>query len=246
LFEVDELERFKAFRWTWLWSLMCWPLWNRLAMYHPISAVRLILFAVLSLACSYLAIAFAWFLWEVVTLSNWLPPAFLGVQLTWSGKFVTPLGVSLLNHWWGTATTPLWVSTSLLQWVLMPVTFFMLPISMRRAKVRRVHLVRGLLYSTGWLYVALSVPGFVSRIESWLEMQRPLGGTSVLFSERPWQVFVFAFGASTVWWAVVAGRYLKLPKAWLVGLVLTLLSSLVSFLVIALLGWWDDYAYDMI
>jgi hypothetical protein len=60
------------------------------------------------------------------------------------------------------------------------------------------------------------------------------------------QVWVLAMLFAWVWWSVVTGRYLRLPRPWLVGLVLSVLSVLLTCLIIFVCGGGPTYVMDTI
>jgi hypothetical protein len=253
LFEVDDKHLLRAYAWTWLWSLLCWPLWNRLELHHPIRAARLMAFACIGIVAWYLAFAVPWFVldnWgmlEALVLHGRLsgPPWQMPGTSAWTFEPLVPLGLLILSDWSDPLVKPMWTLPVLLHWAMMPVTFLFLPQSLRRAKVRKAHLARASVYAIGWMLLAFHLPFLYVVIgEVVWGWSLLIPGFDLVTSQG--QVLVPTFAFSCVWWSVVAGRYLRLPRPWLVGLVLSALSFLLSMLLISLCGGGPTYMMDLV
>lgn len=96
------------------------------------------------------------------------------------------------------------------------VAFAALPISRRRAQVRRRHVVRALIYGTTLLVPAASLvlAGHVTFVSApWLGTPR---GTiaRLLVAAGP----ALLFGGSLVWWLAAVRRYLRMEHHWAIAL----------------------------
>jgi hypothetical protein len=138
-------------------------------------------------------------------LAQWISPNFFG----WNRPDET---LVLLAGWlaWGVGMT-----------LLLPLSFVLMPLSLRKAKVRWSHLVRVAVYS---LFIPVPVLiaaalGFVLAVvvldqPEWIE--RMAGIARYL----PWL-------AVALWWHAATSRYLKIPHAWLTIGMLTLMCLLI-------------------
>ncbi len=127
---------------------------------------------------------------------------------------------------------------------LMPAAFLLLPDTLKRAKVRRVHLVR----IAGWSWVPLPL---LSQVWMWAP-QALFEADNLLFASRwppysegliswdlmswlgevrgPTLLCVFAVWL-VAFWGVACGRYLKLPRPFVISLVMCVVAGLVAVLV---------------
>lgn len=239
LYEVDEKQRVRALLVT-LWRLMlCWPLWNRLKMQHEIRHERIAVVILSCLAMWYLAVAVPWFLF---VNAGAIESLLLKGQISgrWGNSYFdfqqfVPFRSVLSASSWRTLLPSTWFSLAVVQWLLMPICFLLLPISLQKAKVRRVHLLRGIGYSTGWLMLMLHLPALIVlpyTVLRLVQMPNFLAFPSRNFvRQTPWMIAVYCIVLSAIWWSVFAGKYLKLPRPWLIGLVLAIVAALfaVSF-----------------
>lgn len=253
LFEVDNKQLARAFGWTWLWSLLCWPLWKRLELHHAIRGDRLAAFACMTAIGWYLAVAVPWFvadnaaMFEALVLHGSLsgPPWQMPGSYVRTFEPFVPLGLLVRADWGDPLVKPQWIMPVVLHWMMMPLTFLLLPQSLQRAKVRKAHLVRAGIYAVSWMWFAFHLP-FVymligEAVWGWM-WQYP----GMEFVESQGQVWVLAMVFALVWWSVVTGRYLRLPRPWLVGLVLSVLSVLLTCLIIFVCGGGPTYVMDTI
>ncbi|MFO0856820.1 MAG: hypothetical protein U0640_05610 [Phycisphaerales bacterium] len=244
LFEVDEKKRARALFKT-LWRMMlCWPLWNRLKMQHEIRRVRIVVVVVSCVLAWYLAVAVPWFGWaNLEPLENFFFKGQLAAP--WSNKrwhlspFV-PFGCVLDTNRWRAMLPFTWFTLAVVQWVLMPICFLLLPLSFQKAKVRRVHLLRGTAYSIGWLLLILHLPALVAlpyNMLRWMQMTNFMPfPTRSFVRQTPWLLGIYCLVLSAIWWSVFAGRYLKLPRPWLIGIVLAVVAMLMAVLIVGLMG----------
>ncbi len=139
----------------------------------------------------------------------------------------------------------------------MALCFFLIPVSLRKARVRRAHIQRIALYGLAWMtlpVLALALVQCVAHLAN--------AATTLLLFERafdyyPWEFpltigfvptlpLVFAPFAWW-WWDVACRRYLRLPDGRLVAALLTVLSGLIVLVAFVLsarllghLEWWVD------
>lgn len=114
---------------------------------------------------------------------------------------------------------------------ILPLAFILLPVSMRRAKVRWIHVWRIAAYSVfipvanAWLQVGLFAIGVLMhdwgyRIGTRMEEVNRLGTPLALM----------------IWWWAALGRYLRMPHAFAVAVCLTLICELL----VAVCLWWTS------
>lgn len=201
------------------------------------------------LATWYLAIALPWFVISNLDPLQWL---FLHGSLPnrwsndrWDFHPLVPFEYITHEDPWNSALVPgIWFAFATVQWTLMPLCFLLLPMSMQKAKVRRVHLYRAAAYSVGWWLLTLHL----SAIMIWLVVVeefvlRQLGLSLAFVTtfyydpvKLPWLIGVHALVLSATWWSAVSSRYLKLPRPALIGAVLAILATLFTTLVVGLIG----------
>jgi hypothetical protein len=118
--------------------------------------------------------------------------------------------------------------------ILMPAWMLLLGTSLRTARVRKVHLLRGLAYSipgaAGWLvFMILGIAGSVQlRGVMGISTGLLVSGITLL-----WPVYLM------LWWFLFIRRYLRLRHAAAVvglNMVMTVLTVMISFLVVQFLG----------
>lgn len=116
--------------------------------------------------------------------------------------------------------------------VLCAMSFVLLPFSLRRAKVRWVHVARIAIYGLPWILapVVWRFPAIFLDVEASAWSARNLVQWSDLCSRvGMWwlkSVPLFEF----LWWSLATSRYLRLPHAWGIGAVVTIIAWLVVFL----------------
>ena len=241
LLEVDERVSWRTVAWTLWYSLWCWPLWKRLGMHHPIRLERIAAVVVASFVVAYVGIAPVDF---CITNADWFFSSLTGSQRwAWRSNYIDwhpliPFGSVLLGEWWNVLVGVPWFCVAALQWLLMPFCFFLLPISLRRAKVRKLHLVRGVSYATTWMVLSLQLHGFVGWIVDVIQNRYGFSifiGTIGMY-EVPWMASLYSLVGTAIWWSVFSQRYLKLRSPWLVGSLLALLCMLLSVIVVGILA----------
>lgn len=144
----------------------------------------------------------------------------LGDLEGFAGSFVSPLAV-----------------IAVIATVIMPATFVLLPRTLRAAKVRRGHIARVWVYGLIGLPLVMAVPSVFAGV---LSISRILGFTpaaTVLGWCQPldWWIHLGWVGVwMTAWWSWAAGRYLRLPQAWAIGVAMSAISLLAATLLVFL------------
>jgi len=112
------------------------------------------------------------------------------------------------------------IASALLLIVLIPIEFVLLPVSMRRARVRWRHIGRITAHSLALpiivitsMFVAVSTAAIVQQFD---------GIVFLALRHTAWIPSL----AVVVWWAVAIRHYLKIPRGWLIVLLFTILSGL--------------------
>ncbi len=257
LYEVDDKRRVRALLST-IWAAMwCWPLWQRLKMQHEVRLDRIATVMLALFAVGYLIVAVPWF---VLENSGPIRDLFAGTWpiTSWGGspwqwRPIVPLGVLAEGDWNAELYEPLvsgvWFAVCAAQCSLMPLCFLLMPISLRKAKVRRVHLVRGWLYSIGWFMLATHLQALGLVVFSAFDLFGGWGITMVpfaLLAIAVWLPAVLGYVLVGTWWAVYSRYYLKLPRPQLVGWLLATVATLLSVLVVGLCGGAAEMVMDTV
>ncbi|MEE9131391.1 MAG: hypothetical protein V3T84_15340 [Phycisphaerales bacterium] len=107
-------------------------------------------------------------------------------------------------------------------WLLFPLTFILLPVSKRRAKVRWAHLFRITAYAAFIPSAAITaVLAIVSLGYAFDKLQAAAFGWGHLISRYAMIPML------TIWWAAAMKRYLHIPHSWAVAVLLTSMLCLV-------------------
>jgi hypothetical protein len=196
--------------------------------------------------------------------TNQLPTVLETIQ--YSSKVVGIPFLSDSRNWWYARSSlvgpPVWILLGLLSISAMPAAFMLLPVTLSKAKVRTIHLVRVMCYSFIWLpmiwfiFTGPSVLNstldknqwFLGRVYTW-------GGGQV--PQTPWQAsftylmdkkdaivgtfvdyeyaitIVVVLSWNVLWWWFAAKYYLRIPRPLLVSILLMILSTL-AFMVLSL------------
>lgn len=233
-----------------------WLLWKRLRMEDPISLRRLLYLALVWLALAHLAIGLEH------AMANYQAALSSG-SATSGVQAATMAAPSLLwpytgQVWYGAgwrvwpAQPPVRITSVLLMLALLlliPLTLLLLPDSLRRAKVRRRHIVRGSAYALAVVPVIAALWAVTSllgrldvRIWVWSSWQyvSMFGGLIVLLG----------FAWQWLHWWMFARRYLRLPHGAAVAAMMIVLPAMFLLTVAAVLdgvatvqwmaGWWSN------
>lgn len=237
-------------------TLMPQNLWSQLRMEHPIHARRLIELAVLgAVFIHFLTLTGPFVLWSV---GEWLNTGVLMASQVGLSRLIVsnywPYHTGLDEYFYPSWPSPgawpgfmdPWPGLAWIWWAVMPFTFLLLPITLRRCRVRGVHLFRIGAYSLVFAALAVLVStrmsmllmGCVQVCEGGLgrggwSMSSQTAGAIDFWSKK---IFYTLSPTATgiliaVFWSFAAGRYLKLPRPWLVGFTLVLLGGLGAVLI---------------
>jgi hypothetical protein len=124
--------------------------------------------------------------------------------------------------------------TILAQSAAAAVSMMLLPTTLRRCRVRSIHIARMFVYSMWLTAIALAAPPLITLLSTLMGVRVPA------FLRMNLQlILVFATPvALAAWWAAGARWYLRLPHAWGVGIVASAIGTLVGLLVnFELLTW---------
>jgi hypothetical protein len=120
--------------------------------------------------------------------------------------------------WFDGRIALLWFAWVGMQWAFMPLVMLILEETMRRVKVRRVHILRGACYSApaalaATVAAAATLPLLALPVRPWV-------GLLIALIPTAWLM---------IWWHRFIARYLRLPQAALITAVMMGLSVFASF-----------------
>lgn len=118
----------------------------------------------------------------------------------------------------------------MIAYLLLPLCFVCLPVSRRRAKVRWRHLARIALYG-------LFIPATIIFADLLCIMLAPLSAATGN-AAGPLIYFLTGYltmAAVVVWWAAAIGRFLRMPHAWWVAILLSAIAALLPLTVAVML-----------
>ncbi len=144
--------------------------------------------------------------------SRYVAPRELHLELLGPGVVLTSVVALVLD---------LWV------WVLLPLSFILLPVSRRRAKVRWSHLLRVTCY--GCFVPSVVVSAALVSVSAGYAYEQPLGdrvGAAHLMTRY------LMIPMLVIWWAVAIKKYLKIPHGWGIALLLSILLFLLFLAVL--------------
>jgi len=237
---------------TCLVALWPWAFWSRLRMVHEIRWRRMAVAGVLLFAAVY--VLFCAGNGVVVEYQQ-------GLRFIWSGKRwpspdPTEIAHAVLLPWSDEGPPALtnglpWQTGSprevfLNEWLpplslmlpfvfvnaLCPLGFIALPVSRRRAKVRWSHIARITIYGflPGVPFLIGVIVATTLQHQHMVSMNRFAGVLDVLSVVAATAPFVL-LALPCIWWSTATGRYLRMPHAWGVGVVVVVLAILVGLLV---------------
>lgn len=265
VYEQAEAHLVRAFVRTWWLACRPWKLWKKVTMVQPLRPDRLkrvLLFGTLGAhiaGCVLLMVVFAA---SSGALVGWPSGKWryhpVKAEVIHAALPVLGESIDSLDRWpgfanWGFAGQELVAMLSLLTpVVLMPLTWLLVPTTLERCGVLKRHLVRIWVYTVVPLGAVLTAPMAV-LLMAWTAL-------GLLFPTGRWggwpEVRGTAFGAVVeemieerwrwmprlVWaWLVLCQgwafkRYLKLPRAWFVAVMLSVVTGL-AMVVIGLVAW---------
>ena len=237
-----------------------WTFWKRIRMEHPIRAGRLAVLAVVLLLGTHAMVAattayHAYEAMSAVRVRQLTPGLGLPGPMAGSAMSTDQVRSHALRAgawpyattrttirqpgggWMGWATAPIvppraWLGTALIS--VIPLAYLLLGQTMRRARVRRAHLVRI------WLYSLVVVPWSVA---AWIVLRPPVLSLSDMLEllsigVSGWSPALHAatLAAGGLFWWCATSRYLRLPHAGSVAGVLSLLVGLAGLTGLVLVG----------
>lgn len=219
-------------------ALLPWRFWGAVRMSFPVAPRRIALFLLLLAACFYATAGVAaalnvyeqrTFPWHAGEIGDYdeLVALFLPFVYVGSPSF----GGNLIFNGW-TAAAGVW-------FLFVPVAFFLLPTTLRRAKVLPRHLGRAAAYGLVGLVLLLDAHlalwvGVEALYTKWGRAGWPWLGVYSWRLVRP--EWFYPAGSALwlfIWWHAATRRYLRLPNAGAVALALVLLAGLATLLVVA-------------
>ncbi len=259
-FEHALRQQLRAFLRTILLTARPWRLWSTIQMEDGARPRRLLFLGTLGVPAMHMlaVIPLIVVYWAYHLASRWCGaprPPWMRTRL-WarhlqegSAQIAFPYGFEC-GFWagyrpdWDVWPHPALVS-AFVAWLIMPATFLLLPQTLRRCTIKRVHLARILAYSMPLMPVALASWGlpplawaccdrfrspFFPRIPRWLAC---IGDIAL-------PVFlVVVLLCSTVFWGFAASRYLKLPRPWGVAFLMAIVSMLLGLGALMLIPSWS-------
>lgn len=214
-----------------------WSFWRRISMAQPFRAHRALLALAFGLAALHLpavalhlgneGLAYLQFKWiGAMHRPDFLRCAVAFGEVGWIGRGWMVLPINLLFA---------------LMMLLVPLTFGLMPLSLRRAKVLRSHVVRAFIYSLTPLLLLWQVETIIPALASGaVHFGRMVLGVSPGVSSSVYLTAadvapIVAHAALALWpviyWRAVCRNYLRLPRATLIAVLLTLLSFLLAVLI---------------
>lgn len=257
VFELDRTSRWKSLRIT-LWrGLFAKRLWKSLVMHHPIRLWRMAIVAATYLLVPGVIPGLLVFLW------NWLP---FSMRYTSTRGFVFNRSrywywsrESLLDHltWYlpdhGWGWSSVWAQISIGMWLLMPFVFLLMPISFHKAKIRHVHLTRGVAYGCAWAMLSMILPACIvwscDKLFGWNGLVPPAFSFwtyDAPLQQSPWLWGISSMVFAAAWWSIFARDYLRLPRPWLIGIVLAIMSFVIAFGLVFVVGQSEELASTLI
>lgn len=165
--------------------------------------------------------------WSKTSSARIVAPGGTAVRMYPSPRMVLDTWLPMRGNWgnpWDTRSQQrvlimAWIGWGGAMTLLLPLSFVLMPFSMRKAKVRWGHIVRVTIYSLWIPLVCLLVGTTLLTIDQYSTSPGPSNPTGGWARYAPWL-------AVTLWWQAATSRYLKIPHAWLTIGLLTLLCLL--------------------
>jgi hypothetical protein len=234
-YETARRKYIRALLRTFFLSLLPWRLWRDVGMQFPVNPRRLIIFVILAVPCVWLLGALPLASLElyrhgirpmgVMTPSSYLPSVFANA--------VWPLA----QQWWSypgftlAQVLPSWIPLAWVWLLVTPLTFRLIPQTLRRAKVRRSHFARIWAYSLITIPLIVYAPVFMdmAMCRTPESVRGPIFGF-IHFHDGLFALFILiACGATiTLYWHAAAKHYLRLDHPRAVAIVLVALGGLAT------------------
>lgn len=241
LFEHARRRLGRAFFESWWRALVPSAFWRWISITHPVVPARIAAFIPLGFAATY--VAFLGFIAAVaaaILVAATLGGGAASVGRYWVREVIQQALFPVRTEYiFMSDRVPPGIWIMLLSLAIMPAAFLAIPVSLRRARVRRIHLLRI------WAYGFVALPGVFLLPVALQAMARLADSTSSILNARysafltsqlePWHsesIIVLGFVWTFLWWTAAAGHYLKLPTPAAVGLAMSVLSTLLAVAVI--------------
>lgn len=134
-------------------------------------------------------------------------------------------------------------------WIMLPLTFFLLPDTLRKCKVKPAHIGRIGLYSAIFGVLALlgsvQLPMLVMSVLRLIGLEDSMVYTWLQYPESnrarviPFCMLIF----STIFWGFASSRYIRLPLPWFVAFMLSFVSALLA---IVFLAPWPGFLHALV
>jgi hypothetical protein len=256
-FEVSERRKFLALRTTLRRGLLPWEFWRWVRMEMPLRPARLVTRALGALLSLYgigfvAAVAALWVvrMLAVVALTgrvrfaggvqrHFMHDALQTAMPFWDHGTLGPAFLVDYTSLGTLSKTYVFVCTGLELVLVAPLCFFLLPVTLRRAKVRKVHLLRIAAWSMVVPPLLLQVvTSLVSVADGALLLVYSLVGSNAWSTPHAvmgwsWENRggVFLMGTALwvwAWWSAACRYYLKLPRARGVAFAMVLIGALLA------------------
>jgi len=249
LFENARTRLVLSF-WLTLWMLIRpWRFWRWVRLEHEVAWGRLLVFAIGGAGVFYgMAVGMACLQWASADMfyTPWT-----STRYTWESLF-WPYGMSDWDWFCGNgwALCPPGLLLHVGCWaMLLPMSFFLLPFSLRTARVRHEHLARFVAYTVPWAVLLVGLPLIVSSLNQLVfgSSQYPPGLLDFESVNTAGVLIMPLVGIwGVVWGWQFASGYCRLPRGLAIGVVLTIVSFLASVLALYLVGGLDDLILDTV
>lgn len=227
----------QLFRWswrTWSWTVLPWRFWSRVQMHHKVGVRKLLFWFAIVVVLPHVLLS------SMVTVEEVLA----GVHTRTSGwawlNNISEILVELQGPWAGVPVARWTYSEWPAQgtWLLvgvfgLPILLGLMPISLRRARVHPLHILRASVYSMaipGMFYAMHGLSRFVfGCMVNFTTYNAARWNAVSRFNESLYQAFfVFAGPWLALWWLLTLTRGWKLRHGWAVWLAIVVIAGLVA------------------
>ncbi|MEX2219575.1 MAG: hypothetical protein WD749_12550 [Phycisphaerales bacterium] len=252
-FEVAQWQLTRSFVRTMVTALRPRAFWRWVRMEHPISWVRLpsvplagmasvhVVMLLAALLCGALIMAFSQGQLGPTFLAFRQAPVPLVALLAWTLDEATRRSIGQIEHYPASTVHPL-VAVALAASVVMPAAFLLLPTTLRRARVRRRHLVRICFYSLIPFPAFLVAPRLAFLLwdrftwNGWRWGPDAATLWRLTLHVRWWIIPLLVLGWLYIWWTWALRSYLRLPHARANTILMLALSFVVATALCAVIG----------
>lgn len=250
-FEVAPRRRIAALRATVRRALRPWAFWNWVRMEYEVSAGRLLAGAAVGMVLMHIAASIV----SILIIASATLLDFAAMPIYGSTDYIlgelSYRAQAVVMPWsnfdemgpgrWGLGqlnAVSVFAMLGFFTAVILPAAYLVLPDTLRRARVRRVHLLRIAGWGMVGLPLAAHLPGAIKGV-LWnvvdvfglmgVECPGPLRWLRQSFEvHAPGQIFLVVVGWLMLWWGFACGRYLRLSRPWLVAATLLFMSALAA------------------